>query len=619
MAIRDTRSFETQLIDAVRSVDRALGGSPSYNRYQSDIQQYETQLVDAVRGIGRTLSGSGLTFGGGAFGDLAGLQEQLDSLSRRVTKLEDESFFRLVDGNITLKDGYSNLWVPGWLAAGGIGTGGSGGASNLKDLADVYHSSTSILRANGDPVDDGDVLVYDETNARWVASAGGGGGGTGTVTAVKVGSTSYSPNASGVVSLPAYPTTLPASDVYAWAKASTKPSYAFSEITSKPTTLSGYGITDAKIENGTITLGSNTITPVVTETDPTVPAWAKTQSPEIYTLGTLVTTTAHQGVMLGVTALSNALSSTAGSDASRIEWNPDADGNGHGAWHFYGNLYSDGWVAAGGIGTNSGGGGGGGLITSVKGVADLGTAISTESFSETFSAKATETIYESLVTLQGSLSNYALKTGGNDYNFHVDSLIVASGGTLDGTTYNRKPVLRFVYSYEDITSFPPRTVTETQYLAYKSDIPTSLKCPNKLTFGTKNYDGSVARTLVASDIDAVTLSQPETITGAKTFTSVITASAGLSAGGNVLPSASGINLGANTSAGRWANIYGVNEALTGTLSFPEDGTIRLGPVTISYDQDHSALHVSGVDPMNDKTIGFYCDGWVSAGGIQSNS
>jgi hypothetical protein len=57
------------------------------------------------------------------------------------------------------------------------------------------------------------------------------------------------------------PTTLPASDVYAWAKASTKPSYtaseisglgsfavksslAFSELTGKPTTLSGYGITD---------------------------------------------------------------------------------------------------------------------------------------------------------------------------------------------------------------------------------------------------------------------------------------------------------------------------------------------------------------------------------------
>ena len=52
---------------------------------------------------------------------------------------------------------------------------------------------------------------------------------TGTVTQVKVGSTPYSPS-SGVVSLPAYPTSLPASDVSAWAKASTKPSYNFGEI-----------------------------------------------------------------------------------------------------------------------------------------------------------------------------------------------------------------------------------------------------------------------------------------------------------------------------------------------------------------------------------------------------
>ena len=65
-----------------------------------------------------------------------------------------------------------------------------------------------------------------------------------------------------MVSLPAYPTTLPASDVYAWAKASSKPSYTFSELTSHPTTLSGYGITDAKIASGVITLGSNTITPL---------------------------------------------------------------------------------------------------------------------------------------------------------------------------------------------------------------------------------------------------------------------------------------------------------------------------------------------------------------------
>lgn len=47
-----------------------------------------------------------------------------------------------------------------------------------------------------------------------------------------------------------------------WALATSKPSYTFSEIGSKPTTLSGYGITDAKISNGVITLGSNTIAPL---------------------------------------------------------------------------------------------------------------------------------------------------------------------------------------------------------------------------------------------------------------------------------------------------------------------------------------------------------------------
>ncbi len=51
----------------------------------------------------------------------------------------------------------------------------------------------------------------------------------GTVTTVKLGSTSYSPT-SGVISLPAYPTTLPASDVYSWAKAANKPSYNAGEV-----------------------------------------------------------------------------------------------------------------------------------------------------------------------------------------------------------------------------------------------------------------------------------------------------------------------------------------------------------------------------------------------------
>ena len=54
--------------------------------------------------------------------------------------------------------------------------------------------------------------------------------GTGTVNSLTVGNQNYTPDANGVITIPAYPTTLPASDVSAWAKASTKPSYSLSEI-----------------------------------------------------------------------------------------------------------------------------------------------------------------------------------------------------------------------------------------------------------------------------------------------------------------------------------------------------------------------------------------------------
>ena len=76
---------------------------------------------------------------------------------------------------------------------------------------------------------------------------------TGTVTSVKVGTTSYTPS-SGVVSLPAYPTTLPASDVYSWAKASSKPSYSASEVGAIATTAKGAA-------NGVAELDANGLVP----------------------------------------------------------------------------------------------------------------------------------------------------------------------------------------------------------------------------------------------------------------------------------------------------------------------------------------------------------------------
>ena len=78
---------------------------------------------------------------------------------------------------------------------------------------------------------------------------------------------------------------------------------------------------------------------------------------------------------------------------------------------------------------------------------------------------------QGFLTAHQDLSAYALKVGGSDYNFAVDSLIVSDGGTRDGGTYHTKPVLRFTYSYRDISTVEMPTVTETKYLAYKDDIP----------------------------------------------------------------------------------------------------------------------------------------------------
>lgn len=85
------------------------------------------------------------------------------------------------------------------------------------------------------------------------------------MTGIKVNGATYKPSETdGYITIPDYPTSLD------WTRIDNKPStfapsehtHTFASLTSKPTTLSGYGITDAKIANGVITLGTATITPL---------------------------------------------------------------------------------------------------------------------------------------------------------------------------------------------------------------------------------------------------------------------------------------------------------------------------------------------------------------------
>lgn len=92
----------------------------------------------------------------------------------------------------------------------------------------------------------------------------------------------------------------------------------FANIASKPTTLSGYGITDAKIASGTITLGSNSITPLTSSSS--LDATKLTGTATINTTGK-ATTAGTADVLKGVTATATELNILDGATLTTVELN----------------------------------------------------------------------------------------------------------------------------------------------------------------------------------------------------------------------------------------------------------------------------------------------------------
>lgn len=223
----------------------------------SDVNWTEGYSTDAASGE----SGSGSSGGGGSSSGGGGGGVSIISVWRSLTNnpnLEEydentliapehiPSFFEEDgQGAIKLKDQYTGLWAAGFGSFGGQNSSGGGGGS--VDLDRVWESLTnntdkpnvtlhtahipwaSMPVANtatiGGVKVDGTTITID---ANGVISATAQGGGS--VNSLTVGTTNYTPDSSGIITIPAYPTSLPASDVYSWAKAASKPSYSLSEI-----------------------------------------------------------------------------------------------------------------------------------------------------------------------------------------------------------------------------------------------------------------------------------------------------------------------------------------------------------------------------------------------------
>ena len=612
-------------------------------------------------------------------------------------------FFEAVPDNsggisVRLRPEYTGLWADGWISAGGISANsGGGGVSDLKGLTDVYHSSSGVLRADGSAVQNGDALVYNTSLSKWVAASVGGGGGGSTVSVTQVissgtkiatitvdgvGTDLYAPSGGsggstvtwGVQSGNKIPLTVDGTmnevllsetdpTVPSWAKQSSKPSYTFSEIGSKPTTLSGYGITDAKIESGVITLGSNTITPLTsfTETDPTVPSWAKTQSPAIYALGTLITTSAARGTMLGVSAISYDLSST-GSEQSLIKWEPNAGGTGIGAWHFYGNLYADGWVSAGGVGS-----GGSGGSSSLKGMSDV-----YHSSSSVLRADGSAVQNGDSLVYSSSLSKWVagvVSSGGSTVSV---TQVVSSGTKIATITVNGVGTDLYAPSGGSgtvtsvkvgTTSYNPDSSGIVSLPAYPTTLPASdvyswAKQSTKPSY-TFSEIGTTPTTLSGYGITDAKISNGTITLGSNTITPLTSftetdptvpswakqsskPSYTFSEIGSKPTTLSGygitdakinsgvITLGSNTitpvtltdtqtiSGAKTFSTNPITIGSTSGLSMNSSSYIDIGDARLVYDPSARALHVT-MRSGTSETIGLYADGFVSAGGATTDS
>ena len=194
--------------------------------------------------------GNGISIGGGG-AVVIGAGESADSIINGAgVSGGTETLYLGSDNNIyfltNVQNGYANAKTFTFDASGNLTVPGSI-TEGETTLANKYLGKTAKA-TDSDKLDGHDSsYFYQASNPNGYTSN------IGTVTQVKVGTTAYNPS-SGVISLPAYPTTLPASDVYAWAKASTKPSYTASEVGA----LKNYGTDNSRPNGSSFTFSTGT-------------------------------------------------------------------------------------------------------------------------------------------------------------------------------------------------------------------------------------------------------------------------------------------------------------------------------------------------------------------------
>lgn len=186
-----------------------------------NLPAYPTSMAwGSITGKPTTISGYGIT---DAYTKQT-VDDKIAALQSAISAIN--SWFTLSDG--TLITTY-NIAADGEVSAGGQSSGGGGGTGGL--IQTVYgYSSLGGTFSDNNKNDTFNAYTINTLASR-IGVLENTPSGISSLT-VNVGTTSYvgTGTTDVTVNLPAYPTTLPASDVYAWAKQPNKPSYTAAEV-----------------------------------------------------------------------------------------------------------------------------------------------------------------------------------------------------------------------------------------------------------------------------------------------------------------------------------------------------------------------------------------------------
>lgn len=633
------QSAESVLVDTV-TINEGESAIPTYKVTLRDRKKKTwTESQSPEQSSGRPV-GSIQTQQDTPYVDLSGYvkQDEFNDLADRVTALEGESFFMLdTDGNVTLKAAYNNLWVPGWLAAGGIGSGSGGGGG--VDLDRVWQSLTN--NTDKPNVEINIAHIPNITTAKitdletWIASKGyaitsslpteqtvAGWGFTknaGTVTSVTLNSgDGIAVTNSGVAIISSGSRTISISSTYRTRINNGNTAYGWGNhaeagyLTSA--SLSGYATQAWVQEQGYLTQ----------ETDPTVPSWAKASSKPSYSLseisgtGDLQAIEALSGTGLLKRTGANAWSlDTTTYLASGTTLDDIADGSTRKLSNY---LPLSGGTMTGAITMSSAN-----IYPSASHTCNLGAsaAFFTGVYGDTVHAHALE-LYSSgsvqAFRLQGGIEN----PGATNEVYYA--LLTLHQGTGEGL-YITKDTMFGMGSAKDLGK---------SYARWKGVYAASADLTGNLDLG------GVLRVNSFNTIDQSNASMSLFNFGARATKSFNAYGLGanfracdsngnqvnilainatkIQAGSDLIPNyTEGLNLGGSSANTRWATIYGVDANLSGDLSLSSSSHIDIGPVRIVYDSASDAIHITTNDATNHPTIGIYADGFVAAGGVGQTS